>query len=116
VANYQSFESSAFRLIRKNVYYGLDDPWFLSQEGLKIFLFVKMSRLALGFTQRLKQGAPAYFPPVTLLGRDVNHSFPSNVEVKIWWSYTSRYTPTWRGQEELDHLFILTTVILPLCV
>jgi hypothetical protein len=83
VADYPSFDSNAFRLIRKNVCYGLDDPWFISQEGLKTFLFSKVSRLALGFTQLLMQGSPAYFPPVTLSGLEVNHSSPSSVEVKI---------------------------------
>jgi hypothetical protein len=82
----------------------------------KIFLFSKTSRLALGFTQPLIEGQMAYFPPVTLSGREVNHSSPSNVEVKIWWSYTSRYAPTFHGEEELYHLFILTTIILSLCV
>jgi hypothetical protein len=72
--------------------YGLDDRWFESQQGLRIFLFTTASRPALGPTQPRIQ----WVPGARSLGvkRPVNiddHSLPSSAEVKIARSYTSTF-------------------------
>jgi hypothetical protein len=63
---------------------------FDSRRGLGIFLFTTASRTVLGTTEPLIQWVPgALSPKIKLLGRENDHSPPSNVEVKNVWSYTS---------------------------
>jgi hypothetical protein len=54
-------------------------------QGLGIFLFITMSRMALGPTQSPIQ----WVLGVKQLGCEVDHSPPSSAEVKNAWSYTS---------------------------
>jgi hypothetical protein len=70
--------------------YRLDDREFKSQQGLGVSLFTIASRLALRPTQPLIQWAPgALSLEVKWLGHEVDHSPPSNAEVKNAWNYTS---------------------------
>jgi hypothetical protein len=73
--------------------YGLDDRGYLgfdSRWGLGIFLFVTLSRTALGPTQPPLQLVPgALSLEVKRPGREADHSTPSSAEAKNAWSYTS---------------------------
>jgi len=70
--------------------YGLDDQWFMSWQGLGIFLFTTMSRPALGPTQPLIQWVPGVISlGVKKLGCEADHSPPPSAEVKNVWSYIS---------------------------
>jgi hypothetical protein len=56
---------------------------FDSRQGLGIFLFITMSRMALGPTQPpIKWVAGALSLGVKRLGREADHSPPSSAEVK----------------------------------
>jgi len=48
---------------------------------------------------------PGSFPGVKQLGREVNHSFLSNAEVKNEWSYTSSPTVCLHGVERENFSF-----------
>jgi hypothetical protein len=76
--------------------YGLDDWGFESQEGVGIYFFATMSRLALGPTQRPIQWVPGalFSLVVEWSGSEADHSPPSSADVKNAWKYT--YTPTVR--------------------
>jgi hypothetical protein len=70
--------------------YGLDDQGFECRERLGIFLFTTASRPALRPTQPPIQWAPgALFLEVKRLELEADYSFPSSIEVKNAWSYTS---------------------------
>jgi hypothetical protein len=70
--------------------YGLDDRWFESRQVLRIFLFITVSRPALGPTQRPIQWVPgALSLGVKRPEHEADNSPPSNAEVKKAWSYTS---------------------------
>jgi hypothetical protein len=70
--------------------YGLDDQGFESWQGLGIFLFTAMFRLALGLTQApIQWVAGALSLGVKQLGHEADHSPPSSAEVKNEWCYTS---------------------------
>jgi hypothetical protein len=70
--------------------YELDDPEFDSREGPGIFIFITVSRPALGPIQPPIQWlSGALSPGVKRLGREADHSPPSSAEVKNAWSYTS---------------------------
>jgi hypothetical protein len=72
--------------------YGLDDRGFESQQGLGIFLFTTMSRLALMPTQPPIQWVPGVLSlGVKRPGREADHSPPSSAGVKNAWSYTSTH-------------------------
>jgi hypothetical protein len=63
--------------------YRLDDQGFESQQGLEIFLFATMSRMALWPTQPPVQWIPgALSLGVKWLGHEADHSPPSSAEVK----------------------------------
>jgi hypothetical protein len=63
---------------------------FKSLRGLGIFLFITVSRTALGPTQLPIQWVPgALSLGVKRLGLETNHSSPCSAEVKNAWSYTS---------------------------
>jgi hypothetical protein len=63
--------------------YGLDDRGFDSRQGLGIFLFTTASRPTLGPTHPTIQWVSwAFSLGVKRPGREVDHSFPSNAEVK----------------------------------
>jgi hypothetical protein len=63
---------------------------FESRQGLGIFLFVTVTRTALGPTQPLSIGYHGLFTwGVKRLGRETDHSPPSSAEAKNEWSYTS---------------------------
>jgi hypothetical protein len=47
------------------------------------------SRLALGPTQRIQWAVGEFFSGVKRLGREADHSPPSNAEVKYVWSHIS---------------------------
>jgi hypothetical protein len=70
----------------------MDDQGFRSRQGLVIFLFITVSRPAVGSIQ-----PPIQWVPVSLSlgvkrsGREADHSPPSSAEVKNAWSYT--FTP-----------------------
>jgi hypothetical protein len=51
---------------------------------------------------------PGSFPGVKQLGREVNHSFLSNAEIKNEWSYTSSPTMCRRGVEREYFTFTFT--------
>jgi hypothetical protein len=73
---------------------------FDSRQGLEIFLFATVSRPALGPTQPSIQWVPgALSLGVKRLGREADHSSPSNAEVKKAWIYTlhSPKMSSWRG-------------------
>jgi hypothetical protein len=79
---------------------GLDGPHFVSLLRQDIFLFSKTSRTTLKPTQ----------PPIigywgVLPGRQVNHSPPSEAEVKNGWSCTSTPTIAWIGRSLLFFYF-----------
>jgi hypothetical protein len=58
--------------------------------GVKNFLFSRLSRPALRSTQPLIQRIPRPLSPgVKRLGREVDHSPPTNAEVEKMWIYTS---------------------------
>jgi hypothetical protein len=63
---------------------------FDSRQGLGIFLFAVMARLALEPTQSPIQWVPgAVYVGVKRPGREADHTLPSSAEVKNAWSYTS---------------------------
>jgi hypothetical protein len=63
---------------------------FNSWQGLGIFLFTTMSRMAPGPTQPPIQWVPgALSLGVKRPGREADHSPPSSAKVKNEWSYTS---------------------------
>jgi hypothetical protein len=83
--------------------YGLDD-WGSRVRfpalGLGIFLFTTASRTALGPTQPPIQWVPGALPlGVKRLGREADHSPPSNAEVKecVALYHHSPNMPLWRG-------------------
>jgi hypothetical protein len=56
---------------------------FNSQQGLAIFLFITMSRMALGSTQPPIQWVPGALSLwVKQLGHEADHVLPSSAEVK----------------------------------
>jgi hypothetical protein len=69
--------------------YGLDD-W---EVGVRIFLFSKSSKPALGFTQPIQWVSGALSPGVKRQRREADHSPPSSAELKKIWIYTRTSTP-----------------------
>jgi hypothetical protein len=92
--------------------YGLDDQGFESRQGLGIFLFTTVSRLALGPTQTPNQWLPgALSLGVKLPGREADHSPPSTAEIKNSWSYTTTPQHTfmlWSSVKTQGHLYLLS--------
>jgi hypothetical protein len=75
---------------------------FNSWQGLGIFLFTAVSRMALGPTQTPIQWVPGVLSlGLKQLGREVDHSPPCSAEVKeLMELYLhSPNTPSWRGAE-----------------
>jgi hypothetical protein len=69
--------------------YGLDDRVSKSRRRLGIFLFITVSRTALGYTQPPIQWVTGVLSlGVKRPGREGDHSPPSSAEVKNAWSYT----------------------------
>jgi hypothetical protein len=66
------------------------NSWFESQQGLGIFLYTTMSRLALGPTHPPIQWVPGTLSlGVKRPGREADHSPPSSAKVKNVWNYAS---------------------------
>jgi hypothetical protein len=88
---------------RKRLCYVLESPGFKSRQEQEIFLFSKLSRLALGATPLSVQKVLGFYVVgVKHRGRESCHSLPSSAEVKNEWSCTS--TPTiwysWSAQAQ----------------
>jgi hypothetical protein len=65
--------------------YALDNCGFESQQGLGIFLFTTMSRLALGPTHPPTESIPRVLSlGVKPLGHKADHSLPFSAEVNVW--------------------------------
>jgi hypothetical protein len=81
--------------------YGLDDQGFKFPQGLGIFLFTTVFRLALGLMQPPIQWVPgALSLGVKWLGHEADYSPQSSAVVKNAWSYTSTSsTPSWHGAQ-----------------
>jgi hypothetical protein len=72
--------------------YGLHDRGFESREGLGIFLFTTVSRLALGPIQSpIQWVAGALSLGIKRSGCEADHLPPYSAEVKNVWSYTSTF-------------------------
>jgi hypothetical protein len=94
----------------------LDDQWFESWQGLRIFLFTTVSRPALESTHSPIQWVPvALFPGVKRPGREADHSAPFSAEcVELY--LPSPSTPPWHGAQlrkinikvEVKYILVLT--------
>jgi hypothetical protein len=63
----------------------VDDSWFKSQEGKRIFMFSRMRRLTVGLTKPPVQWVPGSLS----CGVRLTHSSLSSAEVETEWTYTA---------------------------
>jgi hypothetical protein len=91
--------------------YGLDDQWFESRQGLRIFLSPPRPDRLWGPSSLLSNGYQGPFPWGKRPRHEVDHSPQPSAEVKNAWSYTSSpNTPSWLSAQ-LKHINLITKLL-----
>jgi hypothetical protein len=93
--------------------YGLDGLIFEYRQGQEIFLFPQTFRPTLGPIQPPIQWTPGSFSGVKRPGHEVNHSHPSNSEVKNEWIYTSNSLIRFNGVDGKNFTFFFCLLQFP---